>query len=281
MELDVSPRPIPLVDPVAFTARFEGGRASQVKLTATGETMDMGVTTVALAAEPSTDGARFGGTGSLPVCVTERLGWRGRVDFELDGAPRVAAVRFTTHRPTKPPAASGEVERVDGPTADFLLHSSKGPVRLSDFRGKVVLLYFGYTFCPDICPTSLTATARALRRLPPEQLAEVETLFVSVDPERDTPEHLAEYAAFFHPSIHGVTGTDAEVAAAARPFGVVYARHEATGAGGYVVDHSALTYLVAPDGHLAAKLPHAAPPQLVVAELTKWLPSARPPINPQ
>ena len=92
---------------------------------------------------------------------------------------------------------------------DFTLQSATGPVTLKDYRGKVVLLYFGYTYCPDICPTSLTATAQALGQLAPAELARVQTLFVSVDPERDTPARLKDYGAFFHPSIIGVTGTAA------------------------------------------------------------------------
>jgi protein SCO1/2 len=154
---------------------------------------------------------------------------------------------------------------------DFTLQSARGPVSLKDFRGKVVLLYFGYTYCPDICPTSLTATAQALGQLAPAELAKVQTIFVSVDPERDTPERLKEYAPFFHPSIIGITGTPAEIAEVARRYGASYAKQEIAGVANYVVDHSALTYVVAPDGHLVGALPHAAPPERVVSEIRKWL----------
>jgi protein SCO1 len=270
VEVTVQPRPIPLLKPLRIEARFAGGRASDVVLTATSETMDMGVTKVPLLLA----GEAFVGEASLPVCASDTLRWTARLDFVLDGAPRTATLRFSTHRLVEPTKESAGVEVMSGPPVDFTLHSASGPVHLSDFRGKVVLLYFGYTFCPDICPTSLAATSRALASLAPEDLARVQTLFVSVDPARDTPEHLAEYAGFFHPSILGVTGTDEEVAVAARPYGVVYARHAVEGASGYVVDHSAFTYLVAPDGHLAARLPHAARAPLVVAELAKWLPRA-------
>ena len=90
---------------------------------------------------------------------------------------------------------------------DFTLQSASGPVSLKDYRGKLVLVYFGYTFCPDICPTSLAATAEGLKQLSPEELARVAMIFVSVDPKRDTPERLKEYVEFFHPSIVGVTGS--------------------------------------------------------------------------
>lgn len=155
---------------------------------------------------------------------------------------------------------------------DFTLQSADGPVSLADYRGKVVLVYFGYTYCPDICPTSLAATAEGLKQLKPEELARVATLFISVDPERDTPARLKEYAAFFHPSIVGMTGTPEAVADVARRYGVFYARQKVeTAGGGYVVDHSADTYVVAPDGRLAGKIAHATPPDQVVAEIRKTL----------
>ena len=97
---------------------------------------------------------------------------------------------------------------------DFTLQSAAGPVSLKDYRGKLVLVYFGYTFCPDICPTSLAATAEGLKQLTPEELARVAMIFVSVDPKRDTPERLKEYAEFFHPAIVGVTGTPEAIAVA-------------------------------------------------------------------
>lgn len=154
---------------------------------------------------------------------------------------------------------------------DFTLQSADGPVSLKDYRGKVVLLYFGYTFCPDICPTELTSTAAALKLLGPAESGRVAMLFVSVDPERDTPAHLKEYAAFFHPAMVGVTGTPETVATVAGQYGVYYARQKTDTAGGYVVDHSAELFLIDRGGRLVARLPHAAPPEQVVAEIRKHL----------
>jgi protein SCO1 len=155
---------------------------------------------------------------------------------------------------------------------DFTLQSASGPVALQDFRGKVTLVYFGYTYCPDICPTALAATAAGLKLLTPEELARVAVIFISVDPERDTPARLKEYAEFFHPAIVGVTGTPQEVAAIARRYGVFYARQPvATAGGGYVVDHTSDTYVVGADGMLDGKIAHAAPPEQVAAEIRKRL----------
>ena len=155
---------------------------------------------------------------------------------------------------------------------DFTLQSADGPVALRDFRGKVVLLYFGYTYCPDICPTSLAATAEGLKELTPDELARVAVILVSVDPKRDTPARLKEYARFFHQAIVGVTGTPEEIAAVAKRYGAFYAEQKVATAGdGYVVDHSADTYIVAADGKLAGKIAHATAPDQVAAIIRKYL----------
>ena len=155
---------------------------------------------------------------------------------------------------------------------DFTLESASGPVSLKDYRGKLVLVYFGYTFCPDICPTSLASTAEGLKQLKPEEAARVAMIFISVDPERDTPPRLKEYAEFFHPSLVGVTGTPENLAEIAKRYGVFYAKQKVeTAGGGYVVDHSADTYVVGPDGQLVGKIAHATPPDRVVAEIRKHL----------
>ena len=155
---------------------------------------------------------------------------------------------------------------------DFTLESASGPVSLQDYRGKLVLVYFGYTFCPDICPTSLAATVEGLKQLTPEEAARVAMIFISVDPERDTPARLKEYVEFFHPSMVGVTGTPENLAGIARRYGAFYAKQKvATAGNGYVVDHSADTYIVGPDGGLLGKIAHATPPDQVAAEIRKRL----------
>lgn len=155
---------------------------------------------------------------------------------------------------------------------DFTLQSASGPVALKDFRGKAVLVYFGYTYCPDICPTALSATAAGLNLLTAGELAEVAVIFISVDPQRDTPARLKEYAEFFHPAIVGVTDSAEVIADVARRYGVFYAQQKVETAGdGYVVDHSSETYVLGRDGRLLGKLPHGAAPELVVAEIRKVL----------
>jgi len=154
---------------------------------------------------------------------------------------------------------------------DFSLVSAQGEVGLQDFRDQVVLLYFGYTWCPDICPTSLGLTSLALESLTPTELSRVQSLFVSVDPERDTVLRLKDYAAYFHPRILGVTGTQEQVAEVAARYGAAYRKVVQVSESGYVVDHSADTYLVDPRGRLVEVIPHGTPPQKLVELIRRYL----------
>lgn len=158
------------------------------------------------------------------------------------------------------------------PGGDFTLRTADGPVSLHDFRGKVVLLYFGYAKCPDVCPTSLSMNAQALTALSPEERSKTRLLFVSVDPERDTPDSLKSYAAYFHPEMIAATGTVEEVAAVARAYGVGYAKRPPMPDGSYAVDHSAQTYVVGPDGRLATMVAFGSTPDKVVEAVRKFLP---------
>lgn len=162
----------------------------------------------------------------------------------------------------------GSVRLAEAPKGgDFTLRAQTGQLALHDLRGKVVLLYFGYTLCPDICPTSLAFTAQGLAQLNTQELEKVQMLFVTVDPKRDTLERLKEYTTFFHPSIIGLTGAPEEIAAVAKLYGASYARQQVESAAGYVVDHSADTYVIAPGGSLYAALPHATPPGAVAEKI--------------
>lgn len=161
------------------------------------------------------------------------------------------------------PAVDGDGHR-DLPLAtapqggDFALSRDGRVFRLADHRGQVVLLYFGYTSCPDVCPTSMAMMARALRQLDATELERVQGVFVSVDPERDRPERLAEYAGFFHPNILGVTGSEAELAVAGSRYGAAWQRVDTGSEMGYAVDHSSSIYVIGPEGRLVVTVPHGA-----------------------
>ena len=141
---------------------------------------------------------------------------------------------------------------------DFTLRGSMGDVSLKDYRGQVVMLYFGYTWCPDICPTNLALFSRVLNELTADELARVQPIFVSVDPRRDTPQRLREYSAYFHEKLIGITGSDREVAEVAARYGVAYRAVNPDTDSNYAVDHSADTYLIDPQGRLAQRLPHGS-----------------------
>lgn len=165
-----------------------------------------------------------------------------------------------------PPAGSA-----GAPSADFALRTAHGPLDSQSLRGNVLLVYFGYTNCPDIWPSTLATAARTMHLLKPEERARTRLIIVSVDPGRDTPERLKEYAAYFHPAMIGATGTAEEIAVAARTFGVSYALQPPRPDGGYAVDHSAAAYLVAPDGQLAGTQAFATSPEKLAAAVRKLL----------
>ena len=138
---------------------------------------------------------------------------------------------------------------VGGP---FTLTDTDGkPVTDKTYAGRFMLIYFGYTFCPDVCPTELQVMAGALDLLGPAA-DRVVPLFVTFDPERDTVQTLSEYVKLFHPRLIGLTGTDAQIAAAARAYRVYYAKTTSKDSSSYLMDHSSFIYLMGPDGSLRA-----------------------------
>ncbi|WP_238480180.1 SCO family protein [Eikenella glucosivorans] len=139
---------------------------------------------------------------------------------------------------------------------DFTLTAHSGQtVGLSSFKGKVVALIFGYSHCPDVCPTHLLTHAQALAQLPPEQAGQVQVLFISVDPERDTPELLARYVPAFNPSFIGLTGSRENVQAVMKQYGATAAAQPPNANGFYTVDHSTGTFLLNRQGRAAVLEP--------------------------
>lgn len=150
--------------------------------------------------------------------------------------------------------------------ADFRLHEADGkPVSLADYRGKVVALFFGYTHCPQVCPTTLADMARVMAMLG-KDAERVQVLFVTLDPERDTRELLAQYPPAFFPTFKGLSGDGTATARAAQAFGVTWVKQPNRG-GGYDLDHSAGTYLVAPGGKPVLLAPYGQPAELMVQDI--------------
>lgn len=157
------------------------------------------------------------------------------------------------------------------PGGDFTLQSINGPVKLSDFKGKLVLVYFGYTYCPDICPTALSLTGAALKQLDEQQRAQVQSLFISVDPGRDDIARLDEYVHFFHPSMIGLTGSKAEIDDVSRRYGAYYKIMDNGSATDYPVDHSSQTVVVGKDGTIKSIIRHGTAPAEMVKIISAYL----------
>lgn len=171
----------------------------------------------------------------------------------------------------EPHEFGGLVFETPTPVADFTLTAANDQaVSLSDYAGKYVFIYFGYTFCPDFCPTTLSKLAAVQEELGDEG-EQMQVLMVSVDPERDTPEKLAEYVGHFDDSFVGITGSPEEIDAAGKPFGLYYAKHEGTAESGYLVDHTARTFLLNPDGEVIVAYPHDATSEAILADMQALL----------
>lgn len=137
-----------------------------------------------------------------------------------------------------------------------------------DFRGRWMLVYFGYTHCPDACPTTLSDIGAALEKLPAPDRQKIAVLFITVDPARDTPAVVGAYAKAFGPEFIGLTGTPAELAPVEQSFRVYAQRHDLKG-GDYAMDHSSIIYAMAPSGHFAALLDDSLSPADLAQHLEK------------
>jgi protein SCO1/2 len=168
----------------------------------------------------------------------------------------------------QPPLAGA---RIGG---DFTLVDKTGKtVRFHDFRGRYPVVYFGYTFCPDVCPLDVQHLMQGYAKLAktdPDAAAKVQPIFISIDPARDTSAVVGEFAAAFSPRLIGLTGSAEQVAQAAKMFAAYYRKGPPTGDGGYLMDHSRAAYLMGPQGQPIALLPVDEGPEAVARELARW-----------
>ncbi len=165
------------------------------------------------------------------------------------------------------PSFNGTVIQSPDLAADFTLTASTGEqLSLSDLRGQVVLMYFGYTFCPDACPTTLNELKKVPAALG-DRADEVQVVMVTVDPQRDTPEVLREYLAHFDPSFLGLTGTEEEVLAAATPLGIYFSAHEGSAASGYLVDHTTSVLAIDKEGYLRLLYSFETPGEAIAEDM--------------
>ncbi len=203
------------------------------------------------------------------------------------------AKRTMNNRRTLPALAAGLAAlaalsgcaRHDGGTPPLAGAAIGGPFTLTDqdgrsfssasLAGKYRIVYFGYTFCPDACPTDVAVLGKALRQLDvsdPARAARIQPLFITVDPARDTPAVLKQFVRAFHPRLIGLTGSAAQIAAVAKDYAVFYRKAPAAaGPDNYLMDHPRIAILLGPDGKPIELLPVDAGADAVVADLRKWV----------
>ena len=151
---------------------------------------------------------------------------------------------------------------------DFSLTRANGDIfRLSDQRGRVILLFFGYTACPDICPTTMAEMKQVLDRLSPDNLEHVQVVFVSVDPKRDTPERVQEYAEHFSTSFIGLSGSEEELAPVWDAYGIYRLEVPGVSAAGYTVDHTARVTMIDRNGNMRVSFGFDTPVDDMVHDL--------------
>ncbi len=170
----------------------------------------------------------------------------------------------------RPYTFHGMVMQSPQPAPDFTLTTHQGqPLRLSDLRGRTVVLYFGYTFCPDVCPATLSEWAKAMRLLG-DKADQVQFLMITVDPERDTPAKMADYVSHFDPRFIGLSGPADEIARIATLYGVYYQKHE-EGGENYLVDHTATQTVIDKDGYIKLIFPFGTTADDIAADLRYML----------
>ncbi len=179
------------------------------------------------------------------------------------------------------PQGDPQSDQIEPPLAgatiggEFELSNSAGEtVRWADFDGKYRIVYFGYAYCPDICPTDMQRITQGLNQFAdndPAMAAQVQPIFITIDPERDTGEVLEEFTAAFSEDLIGLRGTPEQTAAVADTFKVFYSRGEDSPGGGYLMNHSGIVYLFGPAGEPLATLPTDEGADAVTAELAIWV----------
>ena len=161
---------------------------------------------------------------------------------------------------------------LDNLGGDFTLMAHSGEVSLSDYQGKAVVMYFGFLTCPEVCPSSMTTISTALNRLDVDKAAQTQAILVSVDPKRDTPEKLAEYAQFYHSSLIGLTGTKEQIDSVTNQYGAYYDFSEIESVtADYGVEHSSRYYVIDRNGKLVTAMRHSTTPNELAAQIEELL----------
>ncbi len=281
VSIAAEPLGLPRATPLRWKIAIADGVHTASKLELTGVDMPMGLTLVPLT---EIGPGRFEGEGALPACTRSKMLWRAEVTVDApDGsAPRIAAFEFWTEDGDAPitvaegrgAAAPGAPAPTYGP---LQLDTDAGPLSLADLHGKALVVYFGYTACPDYCPTTLSTMAAAVGLLRPDEQDRVVALMVSLDPERDSLERLDRYARAFDPHFRGGTASLDDLDRMSADWGVSWRKVPLPDSAlGYAIDHSTDSFLVDPSGHMVQPIPHGTPPDDVARMLRAALSSTAP-----
>jgi protein SCO1/2 len=169
-------------------------------------------------------------------------------------------------------ASAGAAATGYGKGGDFTLNAPDGPLSLSDLRGKVVLIFFGYTSCPDVCPISLARIDACFSAMDEEELERVRALFITLDPERDTPDRLEKYTSFFHPNIIGLRADVEVIDAVTDQYGVEYSKDMMPDSAlGYSISHPTDILLLDYVGRIVEAIPHDAKSKYILARIRDLL----------
>ncbi|MBI3772083.1 MAG: SCO family protein [Gammaproteobacteria bacterium] len=200
----------------------------------------------------------------------KRIPWDKRIYLLLIGLILASAVKLVISWMTPGPLPPTNYPGIGG---DFTLQSAHGAASLHDYRNKVVVVFFGYTHCPDICPQTLGNIAAAFRLLKGiGELEKVQGMFITLDPERDNVEKVSSFARYFHNRILGLTGTQEQIASVANQFKITYEKQAvASSALGYSIGHGGYIFIIRPDGSLGNLLSHTSTPKEITEAVRPWL----------
>ena len=197
---------------------------------------------------------------------------RGLIIFLVGGAILAAVAVFDYWWIGMGPTAQMSPVAIGGP---YTLTDQNGKVRHpEDFKGRLTLVYFGYTFCPDICPTDVQTLMKGYKQLEkdnPDLAARIQPIFITIDPARDTPDKIRQFVRAFHPRLIGLTGSEAEIAAVAKEYAIFYKKQPpAGGSTDYLMDHSRQAMLFGPQGEPLALITQDKDASAVVTDLERW-----------
>ena len=165
-------------------------------------------------------------------------------------------------------ASAGVATATDGKGGDFTLNGPDGPLSLSDLRGKVVLIFFGYTSCPDVCPLSLARIDACFSAMNEDELDEVQALFITLDPERDTHDRIQKYTGYFHANIVGLRDDVEAIDAVTEQYGVEYSKSQMPDSAlGYSIAHPTDIFVLDPQGQIVDVVPHDTKPKYLLARI--------------